>query len=161
MVANFLRTRIAPLLIPEIVGIEAARDYLFRTVGQITLNYRGGPLSAGRAGQIHGGDRLPWVAVDGQDNFASLAAIAWRVHVYGAASEELASWCSGRGLALNVFGWRPEYLEAGLQRDALYLLRPDSYVALVDASGSPQALERYGAEHQLSLGGETMDGIPR
>ena len=59
------------------------REYLFRTVSQITLNYRGGPLSAGAAGHVQGGDRLPWVPVDGADNFASLAGMAWQVHVYG------------------------------------------------------------------------------
>jgi 2-polyprenyl-6-methoxyphenol hydroxylase-like FAD-dependent oxidoreductase len=72
-VADILRTRVAPLLISRIVGIDPVREYLFRTVGQISLNYRGGPLSAGKAGRVHGGDRLPWVSVGGQDNFASLS----------------------------------------------------------------------------------------
>ena len=31
---------------------------------------------------------------------------------------------------------------AGLARDAIYLLRPDTYVALADASGAPDALDR-------------------
>jgi hypothetical protein len=48
---------------------EMAREYLFRTVSQITLNYRGSPLSRGAAGHVRGGDRLPWVSVEGQDNF--------------------------------------------------------------------------------------------
>jgi 2-polyprenyl-6-methoxyphenol hydroxylase-like FAD-dependent oxidoreductase len=151
-VANFLRTRIAPLVIPEVIGIEAAREYLFRTVGQITLNYRGGPLSMGKAGQVHGGDRLPWVEIDGQDNFAPLSTIAWQVHVYGSPAGELASWCAGHGLTLRVFPWHPEHLKAGLQRDALYLLRPDSYVALADATGTSPALERYCAEQQIDIG---------
>jgi hypothetical protein len=46
-------------------------------------------------------------------------------------------------VALHVFDWRSEYGAAGLTRDSLYLLRPDSYVALVDPSGSPAALEPY------------------
>ena len=64
-----VRTRVAPFLLPKIVDFAFAREYMFRTVSQITLNYRGGPLSAGAAGEVHGGDRLPWVSIDGKDNF--------------------------------------------------------------------------------------------
>ena len=142
-VADILRTRIAPLVLSNVVRIEAAREFLFRMVSQITLNYRDGPLSAGRAGAVHGGDRLPWARTGSEDNFASLADMVWQVHVYGAASHDLTSWCDQNGVALHVFDWRSEYGAAGLTRDSLYLLRPDSYVALVDPSGSPAALEPY------------------
>src|SRR6201984_3050809 len=73
-IADIIRTRVAPALIPWIARFETAREYLFRTVSQISLNYRGGPLSQGAAGEVHGGDRLPWVAIDGSDNFESLSA---------------------------------------------------------------------------------------
>ena len=146
-VADVLRTRVAPLLIPTVAGLEAAREYLFRTVAQITLNYRGGPLSVGTAGQVHGGDRLPWVPVNGQDNFASLAAMTWQVHVYGSATEELAHWCAAHDLPLHAFDWRSQYETAGILRNALYLLRPDSYVGLADPSASVRVLERYAMEH--------------
>ena len=87
--AEVVRTRIAPVLMPRIVGFEFAREYLFRTVSQIMLNYRDGPLSVGTAGHIHGGDRLPWAAEDGNDNFAPLASAAWQVHVYGTVRPDL------------------------------------------------------------------------
>ncbi len=93
--ADILRTRIAPLLIPRVAAFDAVREYLFRTVSQITLNYRGGPLSRGAAGHVHGGDRLPWVRIDGADNFASLASMDWQVHVYGSPGAELTAWCAG------------------------------------------------------------------
>ena len=141
--ADLLRTRIAPLLIPRAAAFSAVRDYLFRTVSQVMLNYRGGPLSRGAAGHVQGGDRLPWVRSDDADNFASLASMDWQVHVYGTASAELAAWCGGHNVSLHVFGWRSEYEAAGLARDALYLLRPDTYVALADGSGAPDALARY------------------
>ena len=107
------------------------------------LNYRGGPLSRGTAGHVQGGDRLPWVRIDGADNFASLASMDWQVHVYGTAKAELAAWCGDHNVSLHVFGWRSEYEAAGLARDALYLLRPDSYVALADGAATPDALARY------------------
>ena len=142
-IADLLRTRIAPLLIPRAAAFGAVREYLFRTVSQVMLNYRSGPLSRGTAGHVQGGDRLPWVRIDDADNFASLAGMDWQVHVYGTATTELAAWCAAHNIPLHVFGWRSEYEAAGLARDALYLLRPDTYVALADDSGAPDALARY------------------
>ena len=148
-IADILRTRVAPVLFPKVIAFEAVREYIFRTVSQITLNYRGCPLSAGSAGHVHGGDRLPWVPIDGQDNFESLAAITWQVHVYGSASAELVTWCASHDVPLHVFDWRSEHDAAGLARDAAYLLRPDTYVALADASGAPATLDRYCADHGI------------
>src|SRR6202165_445857 len=88
-IADILRTRVAPVLFPKVTAFEAVREYIFRTVSQITLNYRNGPLSRGAAGHVHGGDRLPWAPIDGTDNFNTLATMDWQVHVYGSASAEL------------------------------------------------------------------------
>jgi 2-polyprenyl-6-methoxyphenol hydroxylase-like FAD-dependent oxidoreductase len=150
--ADILRTRIVPFLISKLTRFEAVREYMFRIVSQITLNYRGGPLSQGAAGSVHGGDRLPWVPIDGADNFEPLAAMTWQVHVYGSPSAELMEWCGERKVPLHIFDWRPDYEKAGLACNALYLLRPDTYVALADAAGAPAALARYSIEHQLRLG---------
>jgi 2-polyprenyl-6-methoxyphenol hydroxylase-like FAD-dependent oxidoreductase len=141
--AAFVRTRLAPIVMPILFSFEIARRFAFRTVSQTQINYRGGPLSRGTAGRVQGGDRLPWVAVDGVDNFAPLTSVDWQVHVYGEASVALAAWCRQHSLPLHVFGWRPEYAGAGLARNALYLLRPDTYVALAEPGGSPDALARY------------------
>jgi 2-polyprenyl-6-methoxyphenol hydroxylase-like FAD-dependent oxidoreductase len=148
-IADILRTRVAPVLFPKVIAFEAVREYIFRTVSQITLNYRSGPLSVGSAGHVHGGDRLPWVPIDGKDNFESLAAMTWQVHVYGSASAELAAWCASHDVPLHVVSWRPEHEAAGLARDAIYLLRPDTYVALADTSSTPDALDRYCADHGI------------
>jgi hypothetical protein len=141
--ADFVRTRLAPIVIPAAFRFAAARQFAFRTVSQTMINYRGGPLSRGTAGGVQGGDRLPWAPVDGADNFASLAHTDWQVHTYGEASEALAAWCAQRNLPLHVFAWRPEHESAGLARNALYLLRPDTYVALAEPAGSPEALDLY------------------
>jgi hypothetical protein len=125
---------------------------MFRTVSQITLNYRGGPLSRGVAGHVHGGDRLPWVQIGGTDNFRSLAAMAWQVHVYGPSNPELTAWCASHMVPLHVMAWGPEHEKAGLARGALYLLRPDTYVALADASASPSALDRYFSDNGIRCG---------
>jgi 2-polyprenyl-6-methoxyphenol hydroxylase-like FAD-dependent oxidoreductase len=154
-IADIMRTRIAPVVIPIAASFAPVREYLFRTVSQIMLNYRGGPLSRGEAGRVQGGDRLPWVRIDGADNFEPLASMDWQVHVYGSVSPGLSAWCAARNLPQHNFGWRPEYEKAGLARDALYLLRPDSYVAVADGSGAPAALERYFADQGIRLAPRT------
>jgi 2-polyprenyl-6-methoxyphenol hydroxylase-like FAD-dependent oxidoreductase len=141
--AGVVRTRLVPIVLPALFSFEAVRRFAFRTVSQTMINYRGSALSRGTAGGVQGGDRLPWVAVDGTDNFAPLAGINWQVHVYGEASAALAASCAQRNLPLRVFAWKAEHEARGLARNALYLLRPDTYVALAESSGSPDALDRY------------------
>jgi len=162
-IADIIRTRIVPVIFPKVVALEPVREYIFRTVSQITLNYRGTPLSVGSAGHVHGGDRLPWVPSQGSDNFASLSRMNWQVHVYGAARPELTKWCADRNIGLHVFTWTRQCRAAGLARDALYLLRPDTYVGLADASGAPQAVDRFCAERGLQIGAEriTEPSAPR
>jgi hypothetical protein len=149
--AQLVRTRIAPRVLSGAIALEPVRTFLFRTVSQITLNYRDMPLSAGLAGGVLGGDRLPWVAEGTTDNHASLSAMLWQVHVYGEAAPVLREACAQRGLPLHQFACTPAHLAAGLERDALYLLRPDSYVGLADPAADPTRLVRYLAERQLRL----------
>jgi 2-polyprenyl-6-methoxyphenol hydroxylase-like FAD-dependent oxidoreductase len=148
-IADLLRTRIAPVLFPLATHFEGVREFMFRTVSQVMLNYRDGPLSRGTAGHVHGGDRLPWVACHGVDNFKPLARIEWQVHVYGAADDELVSCCQSHNVPLHVFPCHEEHHAAGLARDALYLIRPDSYVALAGPRGAAAALDRYFADHRI------------
>jgi 2-polyprenyl-6-methoxyphenol hydroxylase-like FAD-dependent oxidoreductase len=150
-IADILRTRLVPFLMPRLTAFGAIREYMFRTVSQITLNYRGGPLSQGAAGRIHGGDRLPWVPLGSADNFEPLSTMRWQVHVYGSPSSALAEWCSQHSVPLHQFDWRPDFEKAGLARNALYLLRPDTYVALAEPSGAAQALEDYRAKRKIEL----------
>ncbi|MCP8351163.1 FAD-dependent oxidoreductase [Pseudomonas sp. FBF18] len=148
-IANLLRTRLAPVLIPRMAAFAKARSLLFRTVSQLGLNYRLMPLSFGSAGHVQGGDRLPWVVTQEHDNFSALSHLGWQVHVYGLASKELSAWCAARQLPLQVYPWSATCTAAGLARNALYLLRPDSYVALAEPSASTAAVERYFSERGL------------
>jgi 2-polyprenyl-6-methoxyphenol hydroxylase-like FAD-dependent oxidoreductase len=147
--ADVLRTRLAPFVIPKMASFEASREFLFRTVSQITLNYRGMPLSTGVAGHVHGGDRLPWAHDSEGDNFESLKCATWQVHVYGDTSEEMIAWCHEHHLPLHVFDWRAAFEAAGLGRNGFYLLRPDTYVAIADNSADPKVIERYFRDHGI------------
>ncbi|MVV50066.1 FAD-dependent oxidoreductase [Pseudomonas sp. PB120] len=147
--ADVLRTRLAPFVIPKMASFATTRDFLFRTVSQITLNYRSMPLSVGVAGQVHGGDRLPW-AHDGEgDNFESLRCPTWQVHVYGDTSDEMIAWCVEHHLPLHVFDWRPAFETSGLGRNGFYLLRPDTYVAIAETCSDPKVIERYFRDHGI------------
>jgi 2-polyprenyl-6-methoxyphenol hydroxylase-like FAD-dependent oxidoreductase len=147
--AAFIRTHFVPIVFPVIFKFEAVRRFAFRTISQTMINYRGSPLSRGTAGRVQGGDRLPWVMIEDGDNFAPLVTMDWQVHVYGAAKDELAAYCEKQCLPLHVFAWRDEFATAGLARDAMYLLRPDSYVALADTAGSSASLDRYLTDLQI------------
>jgi 2-polyprenyl-6-methoxyphenol hydroxylase-like FAD-dependent oxidoreductase len=139
-IARRVRLDVAPRLIPALFASRAFRRFMFRTVSQIAINYRGSSLSEGRAGSVAGGDRLPWIPLD---NFSPLASLDWQVHVYGAAAPGIAETCGRRGLALHTFPWQSAMSRTGLRRDAVYLVRPDGHVALADPEATPARLERY------------------
>jgi len=110
-------------------------------------------------GPVHGGDRLPWVTLDGgsgpADNYAALDGREWQVHIYGTPAAGLAEACSRWGVPLHTFGWQSAMEQAGLTRGALYLVRPDGYVALADPGTSPAPLLEYLDAH---LGGAERGG---
>jgi hypothetical protein len=133
------------IVFPLITRLSSLRRLMFRTISQTAVNYRGSSLSEGRAGTVHGGDRLPWVMVNGggEDNFTPLTSLDWQIHVYGDVFPGIQTVCDARHLPLHVFPWRPEMRRAGMHRDAVYLVRPDGYVALADPEGSATAITSY------------------
>ena len=143
--AQFLRLRVVPLLIPAVFAFRATRRLMFRTVSQTAVNYRGSSLSEGRAGTVQGGDRLPWVKTDqnGPDNFAPLTSLDWQVHVYGDTRPDYRAFCEARNLPLHVFPWQTEMDQSGLRLNAAYLVRPDGYVALADPKANTASLQSY------------------
>jgi hypothetical protein len=152
-IARLVRLDIVPLLMPSLFGLATVRRFIFRTVSQTSVNYRGSSLSEGRAGAVQGGDRLPWVkgglnGIDG-DNFTPLTSLDWQVHVYGAAAPGIMAVCDERHLPLHIFPWRPEMAGNGLRRNAVYLVRPDGYVGVVNAAGSAMAITSYLDKHNL------------
>jgi hypothetical protein len=148
--ARLIRLHLVPLLLARIYSLHAARRFMFRTVSQTAVNYRGSSLSEGRAGTVHGGDRLPWVKLEDSDNFAPLTSLDWQVHVYGEATAEVETACQDRKLPLHIFLWSAAAARSGLRRNAVYLVRPDGYVALADAGGSALGVLSYLKDRKLS-----------
>src|SRR5258706_1405750 len=142
--ASIVRTRIAPRVVPLLFRLGAVRRLLFRTVSQTQVNYHCSAFSAGAAGKGRGGDRLPWVGLtSGKDNVAPLTSLACPAHVYGEARGVLTDACADLRLPLHTFAWQETMRGAGLAKDALYLLRPDGYVALAEPSADPERLRHY------------------
>jgi hypothetical protein len=149
--AERIRTQLVPKIAPALTGLDLVRKFAFRTVSQMVVNYRRGPLSEGAAGDVRGGDRLPWVQLaGGADNFTPLRTLDWQVHVYGEASPDLTAVCEVRGLDLHRIPWSPQMRKAGVKQNALYLIRPDGYVALADPKGEAERLLVYLDAHGIT-----------
>jgi hypothetical protein len=120
------------------------RRLFFRTVSQINVSYHDSALSEGKTGAIIAGDRLPWIrTTNDSDNFAPLVSLRWQVHVYGRARNDLESACSALGIELHELDWNDAARNVGVRDGALYLIRPDGYVALADAAADVSRLRAY------------------
>jgi 2-polyprenyl-6-methoxyphenol hydroxylase-like FAD-dependent oxidoreductase len=162
--ARVVRTRILPRALPIAVRLPSVRRFMFRTVSQIAINYRGQALSTGRIGPVEGGDRLPWVELDrgSTDNYAVLDGREWQMHVYGTPAAGVAEACAERGVALRVFAWQAAMAKAGLTPNALYLVRPDGYVAQADSGTSPAPFLAWAEAHfRPGLPGTRLNDVMR
>jgi 2-polyprenyl-6-methoxyphenol hydroxylase-like FAD-dependent oxidoreductase len=150
--SRLVRTVFIPFILPLAFWFSATRRAQFRLVSQVRISYRESPLSDGSAGEVHAGDRLPWV--EGADNFAPLASLDWQVHVYGTAPAVLREFATSIKLPLHEWPWTPAARDAGLERDALYLVRPDGHIGFArrepDVAGLQTYLGRFGVRGALA-----------
>lgn len=146
MTGEFTRRVVAPLFFTLFTRFSASRHAAFRIVSQTRIHYDESPLSEGKAGDIHGGDRLPWTGAHGPDNFAPLRSLDWQAHVYGDATEAVKKAARDLDLPVQVFPWNDK---SEFARHALYLVRPDGYVALATTGDDAGALRDYASRHRL------------
>jgi 2-polyprenyl-6-methoxyphenol hydroxylase-like FAD-dependent oxidoreductase len=146
-VAQWARTQLLPRVLPAAMTTRLGKHLLFETVSQIGIEYRNSAWSEGRAGTVHAGDRLPWVApvrTGDADNFTPLTSLDWQAHVYGAPPPDLASACEARRIALHVFPFGSPARAASLEGGAVYLVRPDGYLgAVFTGAHVTEGLARY------------------
>jgi 2-polyprenyl-6-methoxyphenol hydroxylase-like FAD-dependent oxidoreductase len=162
---RFARTRLAPGLIPLVLGPKTARRYAFRTVTQLAIRYRSSPLSVNgphppRRGP-KAGDRLPDAPLIHNGQETSLHTLTrspgWHLLLCGphdawpdrtpAPSEtltvhHLSAHTSAAGLhdpsgtALSHFGLGPT-------DTAQYLVRPDGHIGYRSSGPDLTSLHAY------------------
>jgi FAD binding domain len=154
-IVRFIRTRIAPALIPLALKPRAGRAYAFRTVSQLAIRYRTSPLSVNgpdspRRGP-RAGDRLPDAPVvqNGQKTslHSAIATPGWHLLLCGPVdtwpADEVAnisqryaglvsvhylSTTSAPGILYDSGGRVLRRLGLAPDHTAVFLVRPDGHV---------------------------------
>ncbi|HEX4605151.1 MAG TPA: FAD-dependent monooxygenase, partial [Candidatus Angelobacter sp.] len=102
--ARMARGIILRYIAPVLLRFRAARKAQFRLVSQTRIHYRDSSLlSCGTAGEIHGGDRLPWINT--QNNFQPLNSLDWQIHVFGAVTDALRVLANRWNVPVFSFAW--------------------------------------------------------
>lgn len=112
VMSQFVRLWVFPMLLPLLMQISMFRQFAFKTISQLIVQYGDSALSEGAGA----GERLPWTG----DNFVSLQTMQWQMHVYGAPSVGIATFCRDKNLPLRIF---PKTADS-----QAFLVRPDGYI---------------------------------
>lgn len=148
--AQFIRTRVMPLLWPVLVRLVPRGPLgrrMFGYVSQLRIHYWMTEGARNRAGRSRGlarrrqrdpvlGRRLPWIGATnpGKDNHEPLAATEWQVHAYGARAAGAGARTAARyGLPFHRFGAAPR---RDLPDGTVVIVRPDGFVASLERAGS-------------------------
>ncbi|MGY4690868.1 FAD-dependent monooxygenase [Salibacterium sp. K-3] len=143
MTSDLVRNVMIPRVMPWVTKNLPVKRFMFKTLSQIRIHYQGSRLSSGKAGRVQGGDRLPWLPGENGDNFRLLQNADWQLHVYGSASPELHRAAGEHGIPLHELAWTSAGKEAGIPKHAMFLIRPDGYIALADSGQDTEALRSY------------------
>ncbi|CRL20731.1 Aromatic-ring hydroxylase-like [Penicillium camemberti] len=147
---HILRNWLIPYLVPLLLKFDFARTKIFRGASQLVCNYRGSSLSRIGEGTVQPGDRPPWVEINEVDNFSTLREVCWQLHIYGESVPELEKWAREMNAKVFTFHWHDQYGKVGLVKNAVYLLRPDQYIAGIFEGPSAKAgLDEYFATRGL------------
>ncbi|MNK58903.1 Pentachlorophenol 4-monooxygenase [compost metagenome] len=143
--AGFVRDLLLPSLFAAATHFPPTRQALLGIISQTGVRYPDSPLSWGRAGEVSGGDRLPWIPwPNGGSNFDALRILRPHAQVYGAVPSEITRFMAEQPWLplVNLPGGAP-VRQAGVQEGAFYLLRPDGYVAYAASTFEPEAFMQY------------------
>jgi 2-polyprenyl-6-methoxyphenol hydroxylase-like FAD-dependent oxidoreductase len=146
LLSRIWRRFIMPHVAARMLKTKRGSRFFFGLISQTRINYRASAISAGGAGEVKGGDRLPWVEFGSGDNFETLKSLDWQVHVYGEADPRFHQAINSAGITFHRFDWSEAAGKAGLLRSAAYLVRPDGHVALACETQDAGRFEKYIAE---------------
>jgi 2-polyprenyl-6-methoxyphenol hydroxylase-like FAD-dependent oxidoreductase len=114
-----LRGRVVPEVLGHVAKTPSVGPKFFGLISQTEVEYDS---------VLGEGERLPWSG----DNYEPLRSLRPQLHFYGTAPEAAQQWLRSRDglIELCELPYTEQAEEAGLERDAGYLVRPDGYVSL-------------------------------
>jgi 2-polyprenyl-6-methoxyphenol hydroxylase-like FAD-dependent oxidoreductase len=154
------RTRLLARILAFAMGRERIRRLAFRTISQIGIDYRAGPLSQAlteppRDAPV-AGDRFPWVRLKfapgsaAEDLFARLDDTRFNLLLFGQSAPAAIPASCRDLLVVHEVPADPandrERARAGIPTPSFYLLRPDGHIGLTGARLDADLLPRYLAE---------------
>jgi FAD binding domain-containing protein len=151
--SKILRLRVIPSVVSVATRFPVVRRQIFRLLSQILINYRDSSLSLGRTGRLWAGDRLPWIPMDdGKTNYNPLVTLDWQIHAYGNLSSEVQT-CAGEcDLPVHQLPYNDAARRFGIQRNAVYLVRPDGHIGCALGSDDVSLLRQYWPKLSESVG---------
>ena len=172
-VAGLFRTRILAKVVARVMTVERVRNVAFRTISQIGIRYRKGPLSQMLATLPEGapvaGDRFPWLRLKLQpsgpveDLFQKLDDTRFNLLVIGQPAPAGATLGVGDLIRAYAIPDDPanakELARAHITGPAFYLLRPDGHVGLAGGELDAAAVKRYLEEHHVRVEKGTAGGV--
>jgi hypothetical protein len=164
-VAGVFRTRILARILARAMTIERVRGVAFRTISQIGIRYRKGPLSQMLAtlpeGAPQAGDRFPWLHLKLQANgpvedlYQKLDDTRFNLLVFGQPAPVAEALGVGDLVRLHAIPDDPinanELTRIHICGPTFYLLRPDGHVGLAGGRLDATAVTRYFGEHHLRV----------
>ncbi|MDA7949230.1 MAG: FAD-dependent monooxygenase [Hyphomicrobiaceae bacterium] len=129
--ARLFRTYLLPVILSVMLKFEPLRRFMFKTISQTRITYRGSSLTDGsRSGTLHSGDRFPWFEWEGGNSFDWLSDSGYVVLRFGeAGGMEIPDW-SGPVVQIAVAGAAADAAErAGFPRNGVVIVRPDMHIA--------------------------------
>lgn len=137
------RAYILPNLFQFLTTLKPFLNFAFRTISQIRIKYPQSPISEGKCGGVHAGDRLPWIRQGRSDNFVGLESLDWQIHIYGTVNERFRHQCQEILIPLHQYEWNEEARDKGIYPDGVYLIRPDGYIAFASKVQEADEIKSY------------------
>lgn len=154
LLAAFFRTRIMGNLARMAMRFERVQRLAYRTISQIGIRYRTSPLSLPRTQSSEhapqAGDRFPWLSLQftvggvREDLYARLDDTRFNLVVIGEQAPAEARHPLLRTLFIPFVPQNEAVLaSAGLRAPSVYLLRPDTHIAMSGDRLDMHAVEAY------------------
>ena len=159
---GFVKLHVLPRMLPLISKFKKMRTKVFGMVSQIKINYRDSSLSAGVAGRIKAGERLPWFQVQQNGRLSSIYSLVRDLHktpflvllydlpetAWVNLNKRLFTVCSLEANPANGKALK----EAGFPASFVAVLRPDIYLGYLSETADPAAfLQLMRAKYFISL----------